>query len=65
MELNYGMIRNASGVYNGIYIDIETANMSRFGAIRNADAINLLSQLFGVRDISNIPPTYIYSSNFN
>lgn len=62
---NYGMIRNASGVYNGIYIDVETVNMSRFGAIRNADAINLLSQLFGIRDISTIPPTYIYSSNFN
>lgn len=61
---NYGMIRNVSGVYNGIYIDIESNDMSRIGVIKNMDAINLLSQLFGVRDVSVIPTIYYYSSSF-
>lgn len=59
----YGMIRHATGTYDGIYIQFSQNHDGTFGAIQNPEAINALMAKYGLFDISSISnANCVYSS---
>lgn len=58
----YGMMRNKSGVYDGIELTIQTAHLGNFGAILNADGIAALKAKYGVTQVDIDNSNIVYSS---
>ena len=58
----YGMMRNKSGVYDGIELTIQTAHLGNFGAILNADGIEALKAKYGVTQVDIDNSNIVYSS---
>ena len=58
----YGMMRNKSGVYDGIEPTIPTAHLGNFGAILNADGIAALKAKYGVTQVDIDNSNIVYSS---
>ena len=58
----YGMMRNKSGVYDGIELTIQTAHLGNFGAILNTDGIAALKAKYGVTQVDIDNSNIVYSS---
>lgn len=58
----YGMMRNQSGVYDGIRLEIQMAHLGNFGAILNADGIAALKAKYGVTQVDIDNSNIVYSS---
>lgn len=58
----YGMMRNKSGVYDGIRLEIQMAHLGNFGAILNADGIAALKAKYGVTQVDIDNSNIVYSS---
>ena len=63
---HYGMLRNRSGTYSGISLDIEERHEGSFAAIKNEDGITALMQCCGIADVSEIDnSSCVYTSTFS
>ena len=58
----FGMMRNKSGVYDGIRLEIQTAHLGNFGAVLNADGIAALKAKYGVTQVDIDNSNIVYSS---
>ena len=65
---HYGMLRYKSGYYNcngqQIYLELEEKDISRLGAIKNADAIAKLKAAYGLTTYPIGNENAVYTSNF-
>lgn len=61
----YGMLRNRSGRYGEIFLNIEEEHNGNFGAIKNADGVEALSRLLGADNTIEITASEcVYTSDF-
>ena len=58
----FGMMRNKSGIYDGIRLEIQTAHLGNFGAVLNADGIAALKAKYGVTQVDIDNSNIVYSS---
>lgn len=59
---NFGMMRNKSGVYDGISITINESRNATYGAIMNRDAIDALKKKYGAVNVEIDNSNIIYAS---
>ena len=61
----YGMLRNKSGNYGGIDLQLEGSHNGSFAAIKNADGIAALNAKYGLTSVANIDNSNcVYTSSF-
>lgn len=61
----YGMLRYASGNYDGVYLDFESSHNGSFAKIKNADGIEALKAKYGVTSVAHINNNNcVYTSSF-
>ena len=59
---NFGMMRNKSGVYDGISIAINEVRNATYGAVMNQDAIEAMKKKYGVVDMEIDNSNIVYAS---
>ena len=60
----YGMLRYQSGVYDGIYLDLESSHSGSFANIKNADGRASLEGMYGLTQVNIDNSNIVYTSNF-
>lgn len=61
----YGMLRNRSGIYGGISLNIEERHEGSFAAILNEDGITALTEAYGMTGVPEIDNSNcVYTSTF-
>ena len=60
----YGMLRYQSGVYDGIYLDLEGNHDGAFANIKNQDGRSGLQAIYGLTQVNIDNSNIVYTSNF-
>lgn len=60
----YGMLRYKSGVYDGVYLDLEASHGGSFAKIKNQDGISGLQSIYGLTQVNIDNSNCVYTSSF-
>ncbi len=60
----YGMLRYKSGVYDGIYLDLEASHGGSFAKIKNQEGVTGLQGIYGLTQVNIDNSNCVYTSSF-
>ena len=60
----YGMLRYKSGVYDGVYLDLESSHGGSFANIKNQDGRSGLQSIYGLTQVNIDNSNCVYTSSF-
>ena len=61
----YGMLRYKSGVYDGVYLDLEASHGGSFAKIKNQEGVTGLQGIYGLTQVNIDNSNCVYTSSFN